>query len=497
MTRSPGSYNLIEKDGNMKIHSGRLKLAGFAFAFLAGFAGRWFNLYSINQNPLASSLFRGLVYGLAFGFVFFHLVDLFLARGRLQVKLKLVLVTGLSLLTLSLCNRYLVSDSNSPIILAAEFIFILLTGLFSVLADGGTSGKSDYIVSDTMELPGKYSRNRFFLGFLETFFRLLPLPEPVGLYRVGHPDEKSEIILTGNYELTVRRVVRSLKNRNCWLLVCDSRGINIWCSTLADHFNTEKIIEAVERTGLNSFVSHRKIIVPQLCAANISRETIREKTGFRCHFGPVRIDDLEEYLTDKSSSGIREVSFSLLSRMEMAVGTLFIPAMAALFIFNFIDPDRIITVFPLFLLLSLFNAVIFPYRFIGDVRLWSLLYGAALFLISWFICGELMNQTGFFYPVTLFISAVYFVNEFEGWSPLVKFSMTGAYKLAKIEILGDLCTGCGTCMEVCPRGVYSLESGKAQPLFIEKCCSCKSCFIQCPSRAIVHSAQAVDERIKG
>lgn len=53
MTGSNGSYKLIGKDGIMNINSGRLKLVGFAFVFSAGFAGRWFNLYFINHNPIA------------------------------------------------------------------------------------------------------------------------------------------------------------------------------------------------------------------------------------------------------------------------------------------------------------------------------------------------------------------------------------------------------------------------------------------------------------
>ncbi|MBN2659157.1 MAG: 4Fe-4S binding protein [Spirochaetales bacterium] len=181
--------------------------------------------------------------------------------------------------------------------------------------------------------------------------------------------------------------------------------------------------------------------------------------------------------------------------MEMAAGTLFIPAVLSFLLFNFIGPDKLFIIIPVFLFISLLNGIVFPYRFIRSVRIWSVLYSAFIFLFSSMIFRLVPDSRGILFSVTFAVAALYFVNEFEGWSPLVKFSMTGAYTSASIELSTSLCTGCGACVEVCPRGVFQIIDGKSKVIDPAKCCSCKSCFTQCPVGAIAHSAQSIDETL--
>ena len=65
---------------------------------------------------------------------------------------------------------------------------------------------------------------------LETILRFLPLPQKTGLIKIGHPDRNSPVLLTGNYHLTILKVKRALKGQNAFLLVANSRGINVWCA---------------------------------------------------------------------------------------------------------------------------------------------------------------------------------------------------------------------------------------------------------------------------
>ncbi|RLE51225.1 MAG: ferredoxin [Candidatus Methanomethylicota archaeon] len=48
----------------------------------------------------------------------------------------------------------------------------------------------------------------------------------------------------------------------------------------------------------------------------------------------------------------------------------------------------------------------------------------------------------------------------------------------------EKCVGCGTCVQVCPVGVYELQEGKAVPVNADQCIGCKACEVQCPSQAI-------------
>jgi len=202
-----------------------------------------------------------------------------------------------------------------------------------------------------------------------------------------------------------------------------------------------------------------------------------------------------EFFQHPENTHIRHVTFPAISRMEMATGTLFLPAIFAVLVFNFINPDMLFFILPAFYVLSLVNALVFPYRFISSVRIWSLVYALAAFLVTWVICALVLKVPGTTYAAALGVAALYFVNEFEGWSPLVKFSFTGAYRTARIELSGERCIGCGACVDVCPKGVYSIVDGKSTVTHLQECISCKSCYVQCPTGAITHSAERIDETI--
>lgn len=183
--------------------------------------------------------------------------------------------------------------------------------------------------------PPKKTKSYSFLRYTwDTVFRLFPHPTALGLYPIVQPDNLSPIIATGNFRLTVKRVKNAI-NFDCWLLVCNSRGINIWCATLAGHFGTIDLIDAIEDTNLRDMTESRRIILPQLCAANVFCDKIHNRTGFKAEFGPVFAKDLPAYLDKPDAEGIREVAFNTVQRLEMAIGTPLIISTVLFAIYNF------------------------------------------------------------------------------------------------------------------------------------------------------------------
>jgi NAD-dependent dihydropyrimidine dehydrogenase PreA subunit len=56
--------------------------------------------------------------------------------------------------------------------------------------------------------------------------------------------------------------------------------------------------------------------------------------------------------------------------------------------------------------------------------------------------------------------------------------------VATLRLDGDACIGCGRCTEVCPHGVFALESRKARIADLDACMECGACAQNCPVAAI-------------
>lgn len=159
------------------------------------------------------------------------------------------------------------------------------------------------------------------------FFRIIP-PYPKvrpGLYAVGHPTPESPVLVTGNFDLTVRRLVRAIDGQvDVWVLVADSAGINVWCAAGGGFFTAEKVIAAVKSSRLSEVVRHHTLILPQLCANGVDGWRVRKETGWGVHWGPIRAEDIPAYLIArrKKTEAMRWVRFPLKDRLEMVTVTL-------------------------------------------------------------------------------------------------------------------------------------------------------------------------------
>ena len=56
--------------------------------------------------------------------------------------------------------------------------------------------------------------------------------------------------------------------------------------------------------------------------------------------------------------------------------------------------------------------------------------------------------------------------------------------MPKPVVDAETCVGCGTCVNVCPQGVFELKEGKAVVVKPESCIGCRACEAQCPQGAI-------------
>jgi acetyl-CoA decarbonylase/synthase complex subunit gamma len=139
-----------------------------------------------------------------------------------------------------------------------------------------------------------------------------------GLYQVGTPDEKSLVLVSANYRMSFDIVRSVLTGRSVWILVIDTKGINVWCAAGKGTFGTEELVKRVLQHKLGDYVSHRRLIVPQLGAPGVAAHEVKRQTGFLVQYGPVRARDLPAFLdTGQASAEMRRVTFNLGERLAV------------------------------------------------------------------------------------------------------------------------------------------------------------------------------------
>jgi hypothetical protein len=142
---------------------------------------------------------------------------------------------------------------------------------------------------------------------------------PPGLYAVGDPTPASPVLVSANYKLSFDRLRSVLAQHPAFILVLDTKGINVWCAAGKGTFGTEEMVRQVRSCGLERVVSHRKLVVPQLGAPGVAAHTVRRATGFHVSYGPVRAEDLPAFLDARMTAlpEMRLVRFPLKERLVL------------------------------------------------------------------------------------------------------------------------------------------------------------------------------------
>jgi 2-polyprenyl-3-methyl-5-hydroxy-6-metoxy-1,4-benzoquinol methylase len=258
--------------------------------------------------------------------------------------------------------------------------------------------------------------------------RMIP-PYPkvkTGLYSVGEPSPDSPVLVTGNYDLTVRRLVRAIDGSvDAWVLVADSGGINVWCAAGGGFFTADKVIAALKTSGLDQFVKHHALILPQLAANGVDGWRIRAETGWGVHWGPVRAEDIPAYLKNKreKTDSMRWVRYPLKDRLEMVtVGLAFYALLILLPILIFwrgLFWPLTVSLFGL----SYFYAIVHPWL-PGRDGLWKSIPLTAIALAGLygyaFVWNPLPPHQLFNWTLGLTGLSVFTGGELQGMSPLMR-----------------------------------------------------------------------------
>jgi hypothetical protein len=148
------------------------------------------------------------------------------------------------------------------------------------------------------------------LGFKRNDWRVRP-----GLYRLGHPGPDSPVFVSANYRLSFDALRQGLDGIDGYILVLDTKGINVWCAAGKGSFGTDELVERIEKTGLADVVETRRLLLPQLSATGVCAHDVRKRSGFKVGFGPVRAEDISAFLeAGKATEEMRTVRYDIHDR---------------------------------------------------------------------------------------------------------------------------------------------------------------------------------------
>lgn len=342
------------------------------------------------------------------------------------------------------------------------------------------------------------------ITLLQTILRMFPFPTKTGLLTIGNPGRDAPVVLTGNFRLTVERVKRALRGVDAFLLVANSRGVNVWCASTGGLLTNHEVVSVLKTSGIMDRVDHRRVILPQLAATGIDGAAIKEHTGWRVIWGPVEATDLPDFLQAgmEANRAMRTVRFPWSRRLEMAVAWAFPISLLALIALLFwkqalLPMIGLVWVFSLLLFLTfpLYENLLksgkqhtgFIFFDFGQARVplffWGLFLSALIgtTLLSGTFTWTLVFRWGLISLLVLLLLSM----DLAGSTPVYKSGLHPDWML-RITLDTEQCTGAAFCERVCPVDVFVVDHHKklADLPRRDQCVQCGACIVQCPFDAL-------------
>jgi NAD-dependent dihydropyrimidine dehydrogenase PreA subunit len=320
---------------------------------------------------------------------------------------------------------------------------------------------------------------------LQTCFRLAPWPTEPGLRAVGSPGPLSPVLVTCNYDLTVRRVIRAMRGVDAWLVVAPSSGINVWCAASGGHLSTHQVVTALKTSGVAEHVQHRRAILPQLAATGVIAREVEERSRWQVKFGPVYASDIPRYLAgqQRKTNDMRHVRFGIAERLEMATSWAAPITLVAGLPLLALRPSWLLPLVAMAWSLAITVFVAYD-RIPGSRRLY---FAATAAVISGALTA--LAGGGFAAVIAACLAGI-------ALTALLTFDYSGSTPIEggshfeearwHINLDTERCKGVYFCWQVCPEACFEKREDvrKVEIAHSDRCIRCGACVVQCPTDAL-------------
>lgn len=298
--------------------------------------------------------------------------------------------------------------------------------------DGDRSNES--VLSPQKLIISYFDYIKMFLNWL-LLFRKKPYILKPGLYYTGEEYKKNTpLLVTCNFLSTIVLLYRGLKSLNVRLLVVDTGGINVWCSSGKGRFSAEEIISKLNLYDRDLFSDSDKIevILPKLSLSGVRLSVLR-KNKINPVIGPIYAKRLKQYLGNPPYQDCVDdvVHFGLKARAYTVVPTMvqlswYAMLMAVpLLIFDAIFKTGFHwQVIPIAIIISFLYPILFPWLpgKLFAVKGISLALILSLGVIYFAIFRTIPLTLAFFYVAFIAGTSIFFALSYTGNSAVSNYS---------------------------------------------------------------------------
>jgi NAD-dependent dihydropyrimidine dehydrogenase PreA subunit len=302
------------------------------------------------------------------------------------------------------------------------------------------------------------------------------------------------VLVTGNFTLTIRRLIDALRGHDVWLLCANSKGINVWCAAGGGHLTHHDIISGVRISRIGELVDHRELVLPQLCATGVERRKITEITGWSARWGPARLEDLPGFLRRRQHvvKGERFVRFPAWERMEMSfMWSWALIALALLVAWGI--GSWAVALCALAVILGIVGGIFaaLPWLIVTGPKRWLTFgaFAAVGFGMGAGVLAALGSPTSAHLWLAAGIAIVttgVLSIDLAGTTPWYGSYINRFHNPALVDLVQTRCTGAAECVQVCPRDVLEMNGHrrKVEIKRPDQCIQCGACIVQCPEDAL-------------
>jgi hypothetical protein len=279
-----------------------------------------------------------------------------------------------------------------------------------------------------------------YIDYVKMFFNWLFLFKKTysarpGLYFTGNEyDKKSPLLVTCNFLSTIVLLYRRLKPLNVRLLVLDTNGINVWCSSGKGRFSAQEILDKLNKYDRNILTDsdELEIIIPKLSLSGVRLSELK-KNKIKPIIGPIYAKRLRQYLDNPPYKDCIDdaMHFGIKARAYTVVPTVvqfswYAVLMAVpLFLFHHLFKTGFHwQVTPIAIAISFFYPILFPWlpgkHFAVKGISLSVLF--SLFAIYLFVLKAISLLLMFFYVAFIFGTCIFLALSFTGNSPVSNYS---------------------------------------------------------------------------